>query len=56
MVNLLVSSEEASAFLAKKFGVPDNLIRDSHERAQLAQAMQQMAMQQQGMPPPQEQQ
>ena len=55
MVNLLVSSEEASAFLAKKFGVPDNLIRDSHERAQLAQAMQQMAMQQQGMAPPQEQ-
>tara|TARA_R100000231_G_scaffold1314_4_gene2260 strand:+ start:5411 stop:6946 length:1536 start_codon:yes stop_codon:yes gene_type:complete len=55
MVNLLVSSEEASAFLAKKFGVPDNLIRDSHERAALAQAMQQMAAQSQGMAPQQEQ-
>lgn len=54
MVNLLVSSEEASAFLAKKFGVPDNLIRDSHERAALAQAMQQMAQQQSGMAPTQE--
>ena len=54
MVNLLVSSEEASAFLAKKFGVPDNLIRDSHERAALAQAMQQMAAQSQGMAPQQE--
>lgn len=52
MVNLLVSSEEASAYLAKKFGVPDNLIRDSHERQALAQAMQQMAAQQQGMEPP----
>jgi hypothetical protein len=49
---LLVSSEEASAYLAKKFGVPDNLIRDSHERQALAQAMQQMAAQQQGMAPP----
>jgi len=53
MVNLLVSSEEAAAFLAKKFGVPDTLIRDAAEREQLAEAMAQQAqMQQQGMPPP----
>jgi hypothetical protein len=49
MVNLLVSSEQTAAFLAKKFGVPDTLIRDAAEREQIAQLMQQM--QQQGTPP-----
>jgi phage portal protein BeeE len=53
MVNLLVSSEEAAAYLAKKFGVPDMLIRDSAEREQIVQAMQEMQqMQQQAAPPP----
>lgn len=42
MVNLLVSSEETATFLAKKFGVPDGLIRDAAEREQIMQAMQQM--------------
>jgi len=42
MVNLLVSSEETATFLAKKFGVPDGLIRDAAERDQIMQAMQQM--------------
>ncbi len=47
MVNLLVSSEETATFLAKKFGVPDSLIRDAGEREQIMQAMQQMQQMQQ---------
>ena len=54
MVNLLVSSEEAAAYLAKKFGVPDMLIRDSAEREEIAQAMQQMQQMQQQAALPQE--
>jgi len=42
MVNLLVSSEEAATYLAKKFGVPDQLIRDAQQREQIVQAMAQM--------------
>lgn len=45
LINLLISSEETAAYLAKKFGVPDNLIRDSAERKQLAEAMAQYAQQ-----------
>ena len=53
LVNILVNSEETAAYLAKKFGVPDYLIRDLEERKQIiamAQQMQQqqMEMQQQG--------
>ena len=47
MVNLLVSSEDTATFLAKKFGVPDSLIRDAGEREQIMQAMQQMQQMQQ---------
>ena len=54
MVNMLISSEEASVYLAKKFGVPDNLIRDESERQQMMMMQQQMAMAQQGMLPPSE--
>ena len=47
--NILISSEETALYLAKKFGVPDNLIRDADERQQLVQMAQQMQqMQQQG--------
>ena len=54
LVNILINSEETAAYLAKKFGVPDFLIRDVEERKQIiamAQQMQQqqMQMQQQGM-------
>ena len=48
-LNILISSEETALYLAKKFGVPDNLIRDADERQQLIQMAQQMQqMQQQG--------
>ncbi len=47
LLNLLVSSEDAAVYLAKKFGVPDSLIRDNAQRQQILAAAQQMAMQQQ---------
>jgi hypothetical protein len=47
ILNLLVSSEEAAVYLAKKFGVPDKLIRDVGERKQIVEMAQQM--QQQGV-------
>ena len=49
VLNLLIKSEDAAVYLAKKFGVPDSLIRDNIERQQLVQAAQQLQMQQQGM-------
>ena len=47
ILNILISSEETAVYLAKKFGVPDNLIRDADEREQLLQMAQQMQQQQQ---------
>ena len=47
MMQLLINSEETAAYLAKKFGVPDTLIRDETERKQIVAMMQQMAQQQQ---------
>ena len=47
--DLLISSEETALYLAKKFGVPDTLIRDADERQQLVQMAQQM-QQQGGLP------
>ena len=49
IMNLLVSGEEVAAYLAKKYGVPDSLIRDAGERKQLVEIMQQAQMQQQMM-------
>lgn len=49
LTNILINSEETAAYLAKKFGVPDNLIRDLEERKQLVAMAQQMAQQQQMM-------
>ena len=46
-MNILINSEETAAYLAKKFGVPDVLIRDVAERKQLVQMAQQYAQQQQ---------
>jgi hypothetical protein len=50
-LNLLISSEDVALYLAKKFGVPDTLIRDAAEREQLLAMAQQYAQeaQQQGM-------
>jgi hypothetical protein len=49
ITNILINSEETAVYLAKKFGVPDNLIRDLNERQQLVQMAQQYAQQQQMM-------
>ena len=49
VLNILISSEETALYLAKKFGVPDTLIRDEDERQQLVQLAQQV--QQQGAMP-----
>jgi hypothetical protein len=49
LTNILINSEETAAYLAKKFGVPDVLVRDLEERQQIVQMAQQMAQQQQMM-------
>jgi hypothetical protein len=46
MLNLLIDQEKTSVELAKKFGVPESLIRDEQQRNQLVAAMQQMQQQQ----------
>ena len=54
LTNILINSEETATYLAKKFGVPDTLVRDLEERKQIIRVAQQMqsAMQnQQGMMP-----
>lgn len=53
MVNMLVSSEEAAVYLAKKFGVPDTLVRDEAERQQMQQMAAMMQQQQAALPPQQ---
>lgn len=48
MLNLLINQEETSVHLARKFGVPESLIRSQQERNQMLAMMQEMAQQQQG--------
>ena len=48
MLQLLIDSEQTASHLAKKFGVPESLIRDEEQRRQIAALAQQMAQQQQG--------
>ena len=57
MLQLLIDSEQTAVHLARKFGVPESLIRDEEQRRQIAALAQQMAMQQQqqGMPIEQQQ-
>jgi hypothetical protein len=50
MAMVIINSEETAAHLAKKFGVPDSLIRDEEERKQIVAMMQQMQQQQQEVP------
>jgi len=45
--NVLINSEETAIHLAKKFGVPDTLIRDAEERKEIVAMMQQMQQMQQ---------
>lgn len=49
ITNILINSEETAVYLAKKFGVPDKLVRDLEERQQLVAMAQQYAQQQQQM-------
>jgi hypothetical protein len=49
MLNMLINQETTSLHLAKKFGIPEGLIRDAEERNQIVAMMQQAAQQQQGM-------
>ncbi len=59
MLQVLIDSEKSAVYLAKKFGVPDSLIRDANQRKQIVAAAQQLAQQQaaqqQGQPIEQEQ-
>jgi hypothetical protein len=45
--NILIDTEETAIHLAKKFGVPDTLIRDAEERREIVAMMQQMQQMQQ---------
>ena len=47
VTNVLINSEETAIHLAKKFGVPDGLIRDAEERREIVAMMQQMQQMQQ---------
>ena len=52
VLNLLIKSEDVAVYLAKKFGVPDSLVRDGVEREALVQAAQKYQQaQQQGEVP-----
>ena len=46
-MNLLISGEDVAAHLAKKFNVPDSLIRDASQRQEMIQLMQQAQQMQQ---------
>ena len=54
-MNILINTEETAAYLAKKFGVPDILIRDEDEREQMVAMLQQMQQAQAQAPMPPEQ-
>ena len=52
MLNMVVKSEVAAEYLAKKLGVPLEILREPEEREAIANQIAQMA--QQGQPMPQE--
>ena len=54
MMQVLINSEETAAYLAKKFGVPDNLVRDADERKEIVDLMKQMQQGQAQAPQPME--
>jgi Bacteriophage head to tail connecting protein len=49
MLQMLIDGEKTAIHLAKKFGVPESLIRDEEQRKQIAAIAQQLAQQQAGM-------
>ena len=42
---VIINPEEVAVYLAKKFSVPDSLVRDEAHRRQITEMMQQMAAQ-----------
>tara|TARA_Y100000592_G_scaffold54057_1_gene85245 strand:- start:1208 stop:2743 length:1536 start_codon:yes stop_codon:yes gene_type:complete len=53
-INILINTEETAVYLAKKFGIPDNLVRDKQGREQILALMQQMQQGQAQAPQPME--
>ena len=53
-MQILINSEMTAAYLAKKFGVPDSLIRDEEERKEIVALMQQMQQVETQAPQPME--
>lgn len=53
-MQILINSEMTAAYLAKKFGVPDSLIRDEEERKEIVALMQQMQQVEAQAPQPME--
>ena len=47
LTNILIKQDEVAKFVAKKLGIPENLIRSTEEMQQAAMQMQQMMQQQQ---------
>ena len=45
---VIIDPEQVAVYLAKKFSMPDTLIRDEEQRKQISQMMQQLASQAQG--------
>ena len=54
LLNVLVKQDEVAKYVAKKLGVPEQLIRSQEEMQEAAQQMQQMMQQQQGQGQPTE--
>jgi hypothetical protein len=55
LINILIDTEQVAAQLARKFGVPDNMVRDEDDRKRLVEAMNAQMQQQaqmQGQQPP----
>ena len=48
LLNVLIKQDEAAKFVAKKLGVPEELIRSPEEMQQASQQFQEMMAQQQG--------
>jgi len=51
MLNIVVKSEIAAEYLAKKLGVPLEILREPEEREAIANQIAQMAQQGQNIPP-----
>ena len=47
LLNILIKQDEVAKYVAKKLGIPEELIRSQEEMQQAVAQMQQMSMQQQ---------